>query len=92
MAQQKSDPNLKRNFLLIFVLIGVILVFMTWAEGLIGEETGTPSYYRGTFVVDQAAYITLTAEAEIFATQYAGTPAPTHFPDLQGGNDQPIVP
>jgi hypothetical protein len=92
MAQQKSHPNLKRNFLLIFVLIGLILVFMTWAEGLIGEETSTPGYYRDTFVVDESVYVTLTAEAEIFATQYAGTPRPTHFPNHQGSNDQPSIP
>lgn len=74
---QKNHDRLKQLLLLGFVGISILLIGMTWADGLIADQPATPSYYRGSFQMDENIYLTVTAEAQQY--ELTGTPsAPDH--------------
>lgn len=59
MARKTGEP-LKQNMLLLFVVICVALVGLTWAEGLIEPQEKTPASSRGVpTVVGPTSEVTL---------------------------------
>jgi len=84
---KRTDKNIKwesskRNLLLEFVSVCVLLIFAIWIQGIVTPEPKTPSYYRETYKVDESLYLTVTADALRYNPEPAGTPEP------DGGSDQ----
>lgn len=63
-SEKQSQQRGLSWFLFVGFMIGaVLLIVLIWQENLTGDDPSTPSYYRDTFVVDESAYATVTAEA-----------------------------
>ena len=83
---EKTRERLKRTALLGFVTVSILLVALTWMDGLNGDAPPTPSYYRDTFQIDENIYLTVTAEFLQFQEDLAaGTPAAPEAHDGSGG-------
>ncbi len=70
----KSREGLKQKLLLGFVGLGIILIAAVWTEGLSEPKAVLPGYYRDSYQVSDAVFITATAEAAEYLR--SGTPMP----------------
>ncbi|MCB9422460.1 MAG: hypothetical protein H6667_21840 [Ardenticatenaceae bacterium] len=71
---KKNRERLKRQALLAFLVVSVVLVGLVWADGLVEKAPATPSYYRDTFRPDENLYVTITAEAYEYQLRLTQTP------------------
>lgn len=76
MATKKFE-GIKTFFLMSFMIASIGLIFAQWADGLIDQESESPSYYRETAVVNDSMYVTLTAVARGYELG-TGTPVREH--------------
>lgn len=70
MENEKRD-QVKNFMLAAYVLVGVLLIVSIWANALLTREPHGPSFYRATAHVDNAVYLSQTADAS------SGTMIPT---------------
>lgn len=70
----KNREGLKQKLLLGFVGLGIILIAAVWTEGLSEPKADLPGYYRDSYQVSDAVFITATAEAAEYLR--SGTPTP----------------
>ena len=44
---QKTSPQLKQNLLILFVVVCVVMIGVTWVQNISGPQEKTPANYRG---------------------------------------------
>jgi len=82
MAKSKRE-GLKRNFLLSYLLVCIVLIGMILAYGLSDQdEESKPGFYRATVESYDAIYAAQTEAAEFFQT--TPTPDPAGEPTATG--------
>lgn len=71
---KKNRERLKKQALIAFLIVSIVLIGLVWADGLIEDTPATPSYYRDTFRPDENLYVTITAEAYEYQLRLTQTP------------------